>query len=104
MPLPTHRVSQVFYRKKRVSPKATRVARAWYKSIGGESTGKKTPFDSAIERASRLLNDDLDGVNPFELSSAKSKSLISFLVTDCNKWLQAHKNNQIQLKEDRKAG
>ena len=82
----------------------TRVARAWYKSIGGESTGKKTPFDSAIERASRLLNDDLDGVNPFELSSAKSKSLISFLVTDCNKWLQAFKNNQEQLKQMRKAG
>ena len=82
----------------------TRVARAWYKSIGGESTGKKTPFDSAIERASRLLNDDLDGVNPFELSSAKSKSVISFLVTDCNKWLQAFKNNQEQLKQMRKAG
>ena len=81
----------------------TRVARAWYKSIGGESTGKKTPFDSAIERAARLLNDDLDGVNPFELSSAKSKSVISFLVTDCNKWLQAYKNNQEQLKQMRKA-
>ena len=53
---------------------------------------------------SNLLNDDLDGVNPFELSSAKSKQLISFLVTDCNKWLQAYKNNQEQLKQIRKTG
>ena len=82
----------------------TRVARAWYKSIGGDNTSKKTPFDSAITRVSNLLNDDLDGVNPFELSSAKSKQLISFLVTDCNKWLQAYKNNQEQLKQIRKAG
>ena len=82
----------------------TRVARAWYKSIGGDNTSKKTPFDSAITRVSNLLNDDLDGVKPFELSSAKSKQLISFLVTDCNKWLQAYKNNQEQLKQMRKAG
>ena len=81
----------------------TRVARAWYKSIGGEPTAKKTPFDMAITRASNLINDDLNGINPFELSSAKSKTLISYLVTDCSKWLQAYKNNQEQLKINRKA-
>ena len=57
----------------------------------------------AITRASNLINDDLNAINPFELSSAKSKTLISYLVTDCSKWLQAYKNNQEQLKVNRKA-
>ena len=49
------------------------------------------------------IQDDLNGVTPFELSSAKSKTLISYLVNDANKWLQAYKNNQELLKENRKA-
>ena len=81
----------------------TRVARAWYKRIGGDGNGRKVPFDSAIERATRFIDDDLNAVKPFDLSSSKSHSLVNFLVNNCNKWLQAKKNIQNELKEKRKA-
>tara|TARA_R100000805_G_C3588421_1_gene90788 strand:+ start:145 stop:924 length:780 start_codon:yes stop_codon:yes gene_type:complete len=81
----------------------TRVARAWYKRIGGDGNGRKLPFDSAIERATRFIDDDLNAVKPFDLSSSKSHSLVNFLVNNCNKWLQAKKNIQTELKEKRKA-
>ena len=80
-----------------------RVSRAWYKAIGGEGVGKKTPFDSAITRATALIQDDLNAIEPFSISSAKSKTLITYLVNDANKWLQAHKNNQEALKLKRSA-
>ena len=80
-----------------------RVSRAWYKATGGEGVGKTNPFDAAIKKATAQIQDDLNGVTPFELSSAKSKTLISYLVNDANKWLQAYKNNQELLKENRKA-
>tara|TARA_R100000995_G_scaffold8331_1_gene3623 strand:- start:115 stop:885 length:771 start_codon:yes stop_codon:yes gene_type:complete len=80
-----------------------RVSRAWYKAIGGEGVGKKTPFDSAITRATALIQDDLNAIEPFSLSSAKTKTLITYLVNDANKWLQAHKNNQEALKLKRSA-
>ena len=79
------------------------MSRAWYKATGGEGVGKTNPFDAAIKKATAQIQDDLNGVTPFELSSAKSKTLISYLVNDANKWLQAYKNNQELLKENRKA-
>lgn len=56
----------------------TRVCRAWYKRTGGDGNGKKSPFDQAITRATNLIFDDYNAVKPFQVSSAKSKTLISF--------------------------
>ena len=78
----------------------TRVCRAWYKRTGGDGNNKKTPFDQAITRATNLIFDDYNAVKPFQVSSAKSKTLISFLVTECNKWLNAHTKNQVDLKNE----
>ena len=78
----------------------TRVCRAWYKRTGGDGNGKKSPFDQAITRATNLIFDDYNAVKPFQVSSAKSKTLISFLVTECNKWLNAHTKNQVDLKNE----
>ena len=78
----------------------TRVCRAWYKRTGGDGNNKKTPFDQAITRATNLIFDDYNAVKPFQVSSAKSKTLISYLVTECNKWLNAHTKNQLDIREE----
>jgi len=78
----------------------TKVARAYYRASGGEGVGKKTPFDSAIDRAKNLIFDDYNAEKPFNLSSAKSKTLISYLYNEASKWLQAHKEYQEHLKQE----
>ena len=78
----------------------TRVCRAWYKRTGGDGNGKKSPSDQAITRATNLIFDDYNAVKPFQVSSAKSKTLISFLVTECNKWLNAHTKNQLDMRQE----
>ena len=47
-----------------------------------------------------MIFDDYNAVKPFQVSSAKSKTLISFLVTECNKWLNAHTKNQLDMRQE----
>ena len=47
-----------------------------------------------------MIFDDYNAVKPFQVSSAKSKTLISFLVTECNKWLNAYTKNQVDIKNE----
>ena len=80
-----------------------RVARGFYKAQGLKGDQRKSPFDIAIERATNLIFDDYNAIKPFNMSSAKSKTLINFLTVECNKWSSAYKENQDSLKQVRKA-
>jgi len=80
-----------------------RVARGFYKAQGLQGDQRKSPFDIAIERATNLIFDDYNAIKPFNMSSAKSKTLINFLTVECNKWSSAYKENQDNLKQVRKA-
>ena len=67
-----------------------RVARGYYKTknqnVGGTKT---TPFDQAIKRASKLLDDDMNAENPFELSSSKTETNVSILITTAQNYISA---------------
>ena len=65
-----------------------KVARGYYKSKNKNTGGSSTnPFDSAIKRASKLLDDDMNSEEPFEMSSSKTEENVSILVTTAQQYI-----------------
>ena len=74
-----------------------RVARGYYKTknkyVGGTKT---TPFDQAIKRASKLLDDDMNAENPFEMSSSKTETNVSILITTAQKYISTLRKTRLE--------
>ena len=74
-----------------------RVARGYYKEknqTGGNT--KTTPFDQAIKRASKLLDDDMNAEKPFELSSSKTETYVSILITTAQNYISALRKTRLE--------
>jgi hypothetical protein len=74
-----------------------RVARGYYKEKNQAGGGTKTtPFDQAIKRASKLLDDDANAENPFEMSSSKTETNVSILITTAQNYISALRKARLE--------
>ena len=75
----------------------TRVARGYYKTKDKNVGGTKTnPFDQAIKRASKLLSDDMEAENPFEMSSSKTETNVSILIQVAQKYINEMRKARVE--------